>query len=156
MSYDDSTRHHRCSSLRPQPQHKPDLSDNNATHRSHLRRRSYTCHFLSHCDPCRSSTANRCHPRYTSENSTQMLWCNGSDRPPVQSCDECGGDYFTASSHMWKLCSECAHYLYGYPLCEHAFVDQKCSKCGWSGTRSAYITHIIKLSENAREQEPGA
>ena len=73
-----------------------------------------------------------------------------NERPPVQPCDECGGDYFTAASQMSKLCPECAHYLYGYPLCEHEFVNQKCSKCGWSGTRSKYI---LKLIEIKREQE---
>lgn len=75
------------------------------------------------------------------------------ERPPIQLCDECGGDYFTASSLMWQLCPECAHYLYGYPLCEHTFVDQKCSKCGWSGTRSKYI---LKLIEIERKQGPAA
>ncbi len=75
------------------------------------------------------------------------------DRPPIQACDECGGDYITASSQMWKLCTECSHYLYGYPLCEHVFVGKKCAKCGWSGTRSKYIRKIIKAQS---EDQPPA
>jgi hypothetical protein len=61
-----------------------------------------------------------------------------------QLCDECGGDYFAGSSCMAHLCSECAHYLYGYPLCEHAFAGKQCSKCGWSGSRSEYILKLIE------------
>jgi hypothetical protein len=75
------------------------------------------------------------------------------DRPRVQACDECGGDYLTASSQMWQLCPECAHYLYGYPLCDHVFVESHCSKCGWSGTRSDYILQLI---ETERELDPPA
>ena len=59
-------------------------------------------------------------------------------------CDECCGDYFAGSSQMLQLCPECAHYLYGYPLCNHLFVDQRCTKCGWNGSRSKYILELIE------------
>ncbi|WP_438025384.1 hypothetical protein [Sorangium sp. So ce233] len=54
-------------------------------------------------------------------------------------CDECGSTYFTDSSQMAGLCAECAHHLYGYPECVHAFVERRCSRCGWDGSRSAYL-----------------
>jgi NMD protein affecting ribosome stability and mRNA decay len=61
-------------------------------------------------------------------------------------CDECGSDYFADASRMASLCPECAHHLYGYPACPHAFADRRCLKCGWDGTRSAYIERIIRGS----------
>ncbi len=52
---------------------------------------------------------------------------------------------------MDRLCPECAHLLYGYPNCDHAFVDGRCSKCGWDGSRSDFL----KLTkERARDPHP--
>jgi hypothetical protein len=57
-------------------------------------------------------------------------------------CDECGSDYFTASSQMSHLCPECSHWMYGYPACPHAFVDGRCSLCGWDGSVSPYLRKL--------------
>lgn len=59
--------------------------------------------------------------------------------PEIRCCDECGSDYFAAASRMARLCSECAHWLYGYPRCDHQFAGQRCAKCGWDGSVSAYL-----------------
>lgn len=67
-------------------------------------------------------------------------------------CAECHSTYIMETSAMAALCPECAHWLYGYPPCEHAFEtfetpDRKCSRCGWNGTRSVYVqTMLIRLS----------
>src|ERR1700755_3204506 len=42
---------------------------------------------------------------------------------PAKTCDECGSDYFPDASPMAALCPECAHYLYGYQNCAHAFAN---------------------------------
>jgi hypothetical protein len=44
---------------------------------------------------------------------------------------------------MDALCPECAHHLYGYPNCDHAFVNDGCSRCGWDGSRSRYIRSLL-------------
>ena len=54
-------------------------------------------------------------------------------------CDECGSDYFAASSVMASLCPECSHVIYGKPACIHVFNNNRCSKCGWDGSASDYV-----------------
>jgi hypothetical protein len=54
-------------------------------------------------------------------------------------CDECGSEYFVDTSRMDRLCPECAHWLYGYGNCEHAFSDGRCRKCFWDGSVSEYL-----------------
>jgi hypothetical protein len=63
----------------------------------------------------------------------------------TKSCDECGSAYVAATSVMEKLCSECAYWLYGHSPCVHVFDtnDKACTRCGWNGTRSAYVQAII-------------
>jgi hypothetical protein len=56
----------------------------------------------------------------------------------MRCCDECGSDY-VAASQMSRPCAECAHWLYGYPRCEHEFAGGRCSKCGWDGSVSEYV-----------------
>src|SRR5688500_7176318 len=56
-------------------------------------------------------------------------------------CDECGSGFLRDASAMAGLCPECAHHLYGHPACAHQFVDGRCSRCGWDGSRSAYVRH---------------
>jgi hypothetical protein len=51
---------------------------------------------------------------------------------------------------MSRLCSECAHHLYGYPVCGHQFEDGRCIRCGWDQSRSAFITSLIDERESAR------
>jgi predicted RNA-binding Zn-ribbon protein involved in translation (DUF1610 family) len=73
-------------------------------------------------------------------------WNLGFARPNTaerKRCDECGSDYIAASSQMMQLCPECVHHLYGYPKCAHAFDGNRCSKCGWDGSRSDYIQRLI-------------
>lgn len=57
----------------------------------------------------------------------------------TQPCDECGSLYVVSQSRMAHLCPECAHYLYGYPKCEHNFLHGYCSLCHWDGSVSNYI-----------------
>lgn len=61
----------------------------------------------------------------------------------MKSCDECGSTYFADSSAMSSLCTECAHHLYGYPVCEHDFREHRCTRCGWDGSRSEYIRGLL-------------
>lgn len=61
-------------------------------------------------------------------------------------CDECGSSYFIDASAMSGLCAECAHRLYGYPKCEHTFVDGRCTKCGWNGSFSNYLRDLDSRS----------
>ncbi len=58
-------------------------------------------------------------------------------------CAECGSKFLLASSKMESLCPECAHFLYGYPNCEHVFENGKCIKCGWNGNHSEYIKSLL-------------
>ena len=53
-------------------------------------------------------------------------------------CNECGSTYYADTSPMRSLCPECAHILYGYPSCDHIFVNKRCQKCYWDGSHSAY------------------
>ena len=54
-------------------------------------------------------------------------------------CNECGSRFLKSSSKMEALCPECAHVLYGYPNCNHAFENGRCIHCYWDGSRSTYI-----------------
>src|SRR5437762_9950435 len=69
--------------------------------------------------------------------------------PVTKPCDECGSIYFAAASSMSQLCPECAHHLYGYRNCSHSFVNERCSLCGWDGSRSSYIKRLTLLSTTA-------
>jgi hypothetical protein len=40
---------------------------------------------------------------------------------------------------MVGLCAECAHHLYGYPACAHAFDNGRCTQCGWDGSVSEFL-----------------
>lgn len=68
-----------------------------------------------------------------------------NEADPVSVCDECGSAFLRSSSKMESLCPECAHILYGYPNCAHVFVQGKCRKCLWDGSRSPYV---LSLSED--------
>lgn len=57
-------------------------------------------------------------------------------------CDECGSQYYSATSRMDKLCPECSHQLYGYPPCEHFLEDGRCTKCYWDGSDSDYLKRL--------------
>lgn len=57
-------------------------------------------------------------------------------------CDECGSDYFASTSPMLRLCAECAHWLYGYPHCVHEFSEMRCSRCGWDGSVSEFLSKV--------------
>lgn len=54
-------------------------------------------------------------------------------------CDECGSLFLGSTTKMAGLCAECAHRLYGYPACNHAFADGSCASCGWDGGVSAFL-----------------
>jgi len=73
-------------------------------------------------------------------------------------CDECGSGFVRAVSQMAQLCPECAHWLYGFPNCEHEFVEVKgkrhCRRCSWDGSRSEYIESVIH-SEGVRPSDVG-
>ena len=58
-------------------------------------------------------------------------------------CNECGSTYYENTSSMRSLCPECAHILYGHPSCKHVFVEKRCQKCYWDGSRSAYTKSQI-------------
>jgi predicted RNA-binding Zn-ribbon protein involved in translation (DUF1610 family) len=64
-----------------------------------------------------------------------------------KSCDECGSAYFPETSQMTNVCPECAHHLYGYPVCLHAFVDGRCTQCGWDGSRWAYVRSRLSAKQ---------
>lgn len=58
-------------------------------------------------------------------------------------CDECRSGYFATASMMGNLCPECAHWIYGYTNCAHAFVDGgHCVKCGWDKSTSPFIERL--------------
>lgn len=61
---------------------------------------------------------------------------------PTKACDECGSLYFLETSQMDALCPECAHLLYGYPACDHAFLAGRCTKCHWDGSVSDYCRKL--------------
>lgn len=54
----------------------------------------------------------------------------------IKICDECESEYYAETSKMMKLCSDCSHYLYGYPNCSHVFENGRCIKCYWNGESS--------------------
>jgi predicted RNA-binding Zn-ribbon protein involved in translation (DUF1610 family) len=60
----------------------------------------------------------------------------------VLNCDECGTRFYASESYMATLCPECAHYLHGYPACEHQLVGGRCLTCGWDGSHSPLIMNL--------------
>ncbi len=70
-----------------------------------------------------------------------------ADLGETRCCDECGSDYLAVTSHMASLCSECAHWLSGYPRCVHQFNSGRCEKCGWNGSVSAYLRKLRAEAE---------
>lgn len=64
--------------------------------------------------------------------------------PSTKTCDECGSPFFAAASEMDGLCPECAHHLYGYVNCQHAWANDRCTKCRWNGSRSEFIRELIR------------
>ncbi len=69
----------------------------------------------------------------------------------TQTCGECASSYLSAASKMAELCPECAHYLYGYPNCDHVCVNDRCTKCGWDGSRSDYIRGLVQKADGASD-----
>lgn len=63
----------------------------------------------------------------------------------VNSCDECGSDYYKDTSRMANLCPECAHILYGYENCKHQFENGRCTKCYWDGSKTLYLKNIRSI-----------
>ena len=57
-------------------------------------------------------------------------------------CDECGSTFTPSKSAYVGLCPECAHWIYGSPACNHEFLNNKCSHCGWDGSVSKYVESI--------------
>lgn len=57
-------------------------------------------------------------------------------------CEECRSGFVSGTSKMMNICPECAHYLYGYPNCNHVFQNGKCIYCGWDGSESDYIKRL--------------
>ena len=71
--------------------------------------------------------------------------------PSLATCDECGSAFRRERSGMAGLCPECAHLIYGYEACRHAFEDGRCRHCGWDGSRSAYTASIsVEASKPTR------
>ena len=60
----------------------------------------------------------------------------------TERCDECGSTYFVGTSQMASLCPECAHWLYGYPNCDHVMVAGRCTRCHWNGKSSDYVAGL--------------
>lgn len=73
-----------------------------------------------------------------------------SDLQKFSVCDECGSTYYANSSSMRSICPECAHVLYGYPPCEHIFVNKRCQKCHWDGTHSTYVKSRLTSKKKKR------
>ncbi|MEH0154197.1 hypothetical protein V6R21_08610 [Limibacter armeniacum] len=66
----------------------------------------------------------------------------------TKECVECGSDYYSNTTEMASLCPECAHYLYGYPKCDHQFENGRCTNCFWNGKSSAYVQKLKKDSND--------
>lgn len=62
----------------------------------------------------------------------------------INRCEECGSEYYAASSLMKSLCPECAHALYGYPNCSHVFDNGRCILCYWDGSRTKFTEQVEK------------
>ena len=62
----------------------------------------------------------------------------------INICEECGSEYYAASSLMKSLCPECANVLYGYPNCSHVFENGRCILCYWDGSRTKFTQKIEK------------
>jgi len=60
----------------------------------------------------------------------------------VIECFECDSEYFSDSSKMGQLCPDCSSFLYGFPNCNHAFENGRCTKCYWNGKSSNYINQL--------------
>ena len=60
----------------------------------------------------------------------------------IKICNECKSEYFADTSQMKQLCPNCAHFLYGYPNCQHKFENKRCIKCYWDGKCSEYINML--------------
>ncbi len=69
------------------------------------------------------------------------------NRPERVVCNECGSEYRLETSQMAALCPECAHWLYGYPNCDHLFQSGRCVRCGWDGSRSRFVRSLIREGE---------
>jgi len=79
------------------------------------------------------------------------------EQPDLNTCDECGSTYVAAASRMESLCPECAHWLYGYPACNHEMLNGHCSRCGWDGSHSVYVEKVKAETEDSAETpEPGS
>jgi predicted RNA-binding Zn-ribbon protein involved in translation (DUF1610 family) len=65
-----------------------------------------------------------------------------SEISKMNSCDECGSEFYKDSSSMKHICSECSSILYGYENCKHKFVNNRCVKCYWNGNSSSYIEKL--------------
>lgn len=67
-------------------------------------------------------------------------------------CDECGSDYYSGTSQMSNLCSECSNILYGYEKCKHIFKNGRCIKCFWNGKVSDYVQKFKENNLNKCEE----
>ena len=65
------------------------------------------------------------------------------EQKSLSACCECKSEYYEGTSRMAGLCPECANVLYGYPVCDHVFVDGRCRLCYWNGNRSRYIAMLL-------------
>ena len=63
----------------------------------------------------------------------------------LKTCDECKSEYYPHTSKMNNLCPECSYILCGYDNCVHEFINERCIKCFWDGSRSEYIKSLINL-----------
>jgi len=60
----------------------------------------------------------------------------------LNTCDECGSEYYKDTSQMANLCPQCAYVLYGYKNCIHQLVNGRCTKCYWDGSKTTYLEGI--------------
>lgn len=72
----------------------------------------------------------------------------------LKTCDECGSGYVADTSRMAGLCPECAHWIYGYAVCEHAFVAGHCTRCHWDGATSDYVQQLKQQRERPASAPP--
>ena len=64
----------------------------------------------------------------------------------INTCDECGSDFFSDTSQMANLCPECSHILYSYKNCDHQFENGSCIKCFWNGN----LSYLVKNSKDKK------
>jgi hypothetical protein len=67
----------------------------------------------------------------------------------IRVCDECSSAFLVERSSMSALCSECAHWLYGHPTCQHVFKDGRCTHCHWDGSVSPYVRRLQSQAQGA-------